>query len=82
MQRRVERGRLTGTGRSCDEQGAGRLLDRALQFLVHVLGQAQTLQRRRLLRLVDQAHNHDLALDGRQHGNTDIERPTRSLGVQ
>src|SRR5664280_2006661 len=46
------------------------------------LGQAEALQRRCLLGLVDQAHHDAFALDRGQYRDADIEHSARRLGVQ
>ena len=82
VQRRVEGRRLTGAGRPGDEQRAGRLDDDLLEDVPHLVGEAELRERRRPLRLVEEAHDDPLALDRRQDGDADVEQAARCLRVQ
>ena len=81
-QRRVERRRLTGAGRPRDEERAGRAADDLLELRAHVVGEAELLERRRLLRLVEEAHDDRLALDRRQGRDADVEHAAGGGRVQ
>ena len=70
----VQRGRLARAGRAGDEQRAGRLAMIALDLAAHLVGEAELGERRRPLRLVEQAHDDQLALDRGQHSDADVER--------
>ena len=82
VQRGEERRRLTGTRRAGDEECTRRPLDDLAQLLLHRLGESELRQRRRLLRLVEQTHDDRLALDGRQHRDTDVEQTAGGRRVQ
>jgi len=62
-ERSKERRRLTGTGRPCDEQRAGRPFHDLGERLPHRRRESELLERRRALRLVEQTHDERLALD-------------------
>ena len=79
---RVERRRLTRAGRPGHEQRARRLADDRRDRVAHRLGETERLERRGLARLVDQPHHDLLALDRRQHRDTDVEEPADRAGVQ
>ena len=81
-ERRAERGRLARSGRAGHEEGARRPADDRRQLLAHRLREAERLERRRLPRLVDQAHHDLLALDGGQHGDPDVEQAADGARVE
>ena len=81
-QRRVQRRRLTGAGRPCDEQCAGRPRDDVRKPRAHVVGETELLERRRPPRLVQEAHDDLLAFDGRQGRDTDVEHAAGGGGGQ
>ena len=81
-ERRVQRRRLARARRACHEQRARRPPDDLGQLVAHRLRQAERLERRRLARLVDQAHHDLLALDRRQHRHADVEHPPHRPRVE
>ena len=80
--RRVERGRLSRSRWAGDEKRPGRLSHNRGDGVAHRLRQPERLERRRLARLVDQAHHDLLAFDRRQHGNADVEHPADRTRVE
>ena len=73
VQRRVERGRLSGARRSADhDQPVGRG-DEAVQLHVFLLSQAQLVQWQQRPRAIEQAHHDLLAPHGLHRGDADID---------
>ena len=82
-ERRVERRRLARAGRAGDEQRAGRPRE-DLRASARCISsrEAELGERRRLARLVEEAHRDRLALDRRQRRDADVEQPARGRGVE
>jgi len=81
-QRRVERRRLTRARRPRDEEGAGRLANDVLELRAHLVREPELRQRRGPFGLVEEAHDHALALDRREDGDADVEEAAGGLRVQ
>ena len=76
---RGEQGRRLARARGAgDEQRAGRPVDHRSEPLLHRRTEPDLFHRRRLLGLVEEAHDDRLALDRRQGRDADVEHPPRS----
>ena len=52
------------------------------ELIAHLLREAELLERRRLARLVEQAHRDRLAVDGRQRRHADVEHPPAAVAFK
>ena len=81
LQRRVERCRLSGSGRPRHQEDAVGALDDLIEALVFRFVEAQLLKVHQALLLVEDTHDDALAMAGGQRTDTKIDRPAVQLDL-